>query len=1798
MALVYRALTLLTALAVAAPAPSSRAGGLFRPGKVVVNYYRCELDGTDQPYSAWVPRAYDPKTKWPLVIQLHGLGGNYRMGGVRRELEDCIVVNPDGRGATDYKLWGELDIIRVLEDAEKRYSIDENRVYLYGVSMGGSGSWQLGVHFPGRFAALGPVCGNADHRVWEKLWNWGETRPTPMSPKKRWVEATESAAFFAENLLHLPAYAIHGDKDNVVPCDHSRSMVAEMRNAGCTVTFDEVEGAGHGVPGDRFPPMIEWMKQQRRNPWPKRVVFKTAWRRHPGAYWVRIHRFERAFAFARVEAEQTGKRSVKVATDNVEAFSLHLVPPLFEKDQPVRVEVNGKTAEHRAGADGWLRLREAADGWKPAAEPKGLHKTPDLEGPITHAFMTPFVIVYGTSGDDERAKRVARDEANILNDRWNRWARGKARIKADRDVKPEDIQNLNLILVGDPKTNSLIPRVNGKLPIRIEDKAIVFGDRRFEGEDVGAKFCYPNPLNPRRYVVLFTGTTWRGVYQIVGRFGNWFDWGILDGWHWQDFAIFDDQSYSPETFLAVGYFDNDWTIHPAWHVTGDEQLRKARPPRRTPKYRQPPEGIGQLYLSDLEPAGVRPEKGVVSRDRSFNAHPLTLGERTFERGLGIHPNCDIAFDLHGRFSTFEAVVGSDLEGDEVSEARDKAESFEFMVIGDGRMIFQTGRMRWHDEARHIYVPIDGVRRLELKMHRRSGPRWLSGPADWAIAKVGEPIHNAVAVRTDFQPNERLVERRSLDGAWKLAGFPVGEGIAHGAHRAEAEALKGAVEATVPSSVFAALRADQCSDATSKEWWLWRELDVPKEWAGSSVWIELDGAAYQADCWLNGRWIGRTMGPFEAGRLDATKGVRLGEKNVLAVRVVASPADWAKTGSPFRPAPAASLVTSQELARQGRPLLGLWRPVRLASAGPCLLRDLHVETVELSAEVARLRVAAEVENVSGKRLDASLEILVAGQSTKQALAVDGGRTQAVELDIRLPEPKLWWPRGLGEQALYEMRAVLEVAGKAVSDERSLRLGLRTIELDTSTPVARLRVNGQKTIDLHGAVWLPADALLRLDAARYRRLLARAAEAGFNTLRAWGGGLAETDAFYALCDETGFLVLQEFPLTDPRQTDAADAFLRNCADTIRRLRCRPSLAAWCVGGAVQAHAAPEPRLTAELAALCGRLDPSRRLIADSPKTGDAQIWTVRSDPATRRVYWRGATVAYTPGVAAPSMPATLEAALGRPLPWPAAGQWPAARGVGPATTPREHILKAQAMQAAAAQRLADRRRAAPASEVLWQLNEPVAGCSSALVDAAGRPKPAWYALRRSQAPLAIFADLDPETPTILPADQPLRGEVCVLSRTEPVAGAMAVATLYDDALRRLASWSGPVDVPPGVVARPFLIDWRPEPSLVGGLVFLHLRLDDPRGNPLASNLYWLPIARPKRKGDKPRLRVAWLTGRPHGVLADEAFLAATGIAVEPPRRRQPAAPDLSELDEDPDEKLIDAEPELLLDGYDAIVLDADTVFDDYTDADLEAVAKAVAGGVGLVIDGQSDDLLVSALEALVPMGYPASVETGVARRPSAADPTHPVVQRVSLESCPILSRRPAVGLRGRASALVRLDAEHPLAAETRHGRGRVVQLADRVSRELAAWDDVRRFHGALLAYVAGLPHSELAAIADAAEPAPLAALDRLGTAYVDATLREDDGAVVVELANASGVLAFLVHLDAEPEAAAAAAPPLLFSDNFLSLLPGERRTVRITRDGAAAAQDGRFRLMLAGCNVPPRSLDRVVSLRDGKLALRRR
>ncbi|MBM4043215.1 MAG: hypothetical protein FJ290_32405, partial [Planctomycetes bacterium] len=797
------------------------------------------------------------------------------------------------------------------------------------------------------------------------------------------------------------------------------------------------------------------------------------------------------------------------------------------------------------------------------------------------------------------------------------------------------------------------------------------------------------------------------------------------------------------------------------------------------------------------------------------------------------------------------------------------------------------------------------------------------------------------------------------------------------------------------------------------------------WAGRSVWLELDGAAYQADAWLNGRWVGRTTGPFVPGRFDATLGAKLGERNSLAVRVVGSPADFVKGGEPFRPAPARKLVTSQELGDHGTPPLGLWQSARLKSAGPCLLRDLAVETLDVTEAAARLRVSAEIANFVNEKL----EVVFAGtvgedrlkpalsvaegaglQAFEQKATVEGNRASRVEAEVIVPRPKLWWPSGFGEQPLYRLVAGVKLDGGAVSDEAALTFGIRSVELAPYDGVARLRVNG-RGLDIRGVMWLPADAALRLDASRYERLLARARECGFNTLRVVGGGLAETDLFYGLCDREGLLVLQELPLAGDGQGVGADEYLANAAAAVRRIRSHPSLVAWCVGGA--AGGSPDPRLTAEAAALCQRLDPQRRLLGDSPRTGPAALWAIRSDPASGRTHWLGASLRH---VAAPPSPSALCEAPD----WPSGEEWviASARSAAPygaAASAGQHITKAQLAQAAAVRAAAERHRLAPAAEILWQLNEPAPSASPALVDASGTPKPASYFLRRALADVVILADFGGEAPSSVAVGRSQHVEVCVESATGPLRNAQATATVLDRLMNALFVRQCRFDAEAGVVERPLAFDWSPEVALAGDVAFLHLRLDDAAGKPLASNLYWLGVSAPRRAARRP-LRVAWLTARPRGLLADDSFLAATGIQVTRPREGEaPAEP--KDAGAAPRERRL-----LGLEGFDAIVVDAASVFADYTDDTLKGVAAAIEKGCGLLVEGADRFLLDSSLGPVLPVRPGAAGGARGACSPTALVPDHPALARVAFALCPPLPRRDALVAREPDATLAELDSGH--------------------------------------------------------------------------------------------------------------------------------------------------------------------------------
>ena len=161
-------------------------------------------------------------------------------------------------------------------------------------------------------------------------------------------------------------------------------------------------------------------------------------------------------------------------------------------------------------------------------------------------------------------------------------------------------------------------------------------------------------------------------------------------------------------------------------------------------------------------------------------------------------------------------------------------------------------------------------------------------------------------------------------------------------------------------------------------------------------------------------------------------------------------------------------------------------------------------------------------------------------------------------LKIDNPRLWWPLFKGKPDLYELKMTVSVKGQ-VSDSLKTRFGIREITSDQNTPdkSRQFYVNGKK-IFIRGTNWIPEGMLRHSDERTYAELR-YTKQSGVNLVRMWGGGIAESDYFFQLCDEMGLLVWQEFWLTgDTKHPHDQALYLANLESTVKRLRNHPSLA----------------------------------------------------------------------------------------------------------------------------------------------------------------------------------------------------------------------------------------------------------------------------------------------------------------------------------------------------------------------------------------------------------------------------------------------------------------------------------------------------------------------------------------------------------------------------------------------------------------------------------------------------------------
>ncbi|MDF2188111.1 glycoside hydrolase family 2 TIM barrel-domain containing protein [Paraflavitalea sp. CAU 1676] len=294
--------------------------------------------------------------------------------------------------------------------------------------------------------------------------------------------------------------------------------------------------------------------------------------------------------------------------------------------------------------------------------------------------------------------------------------------------------------------------------------------------------------------------------------------------------------------------------------------------------------------------------------------------------------------------------------------------------------------------------------------------------------------------------------------------------------------------------------------------------------------------------------------------------------------------------------------------------GIWDKVYIERTGIVDVRNPHVITLVPGVrkpngpqQPATLKVSAELLNNAGREVKGSLQYTIAGKKVSKPVSLSPHELKEIQLpDLKMENPKLWWPAGYGKQDLYKLDLQFIEQGK-VTDKEVVNVGVREIQRvwNATTLSSEFRVNGQK-IFIKGGNWIISDAMLRLSDERYDAEIRYHRDMNLNLIRIWGGALLERPEFYKACDKYGLLVFQDFWMSgdcngrwvDPKKAEDQDTrrkypddhglFLRSVVDGIKLIRNHPSLAIWCGGNEITP---PDDILAAMRDSLLPQLDGTR-------------------------------------------------------------------------------------------------------------------------------------------------------------------------------------------------------------------------------------------------------------------------------------------------------------------------------------------------------------------------------------------------------------------------------------------------------------------------------------------------------------------------------------------------------------------------------------------------------------------------------
>jgi pimeloyl-ACP methyl ester carboxylesterase len=505
---------------------STRGGKLpwLEPaGKVVPRAYRSRVDGSIQPYAVWYPAAYaqDVKKKWRIDLFLHGRDGtltevkflNQHQGKATPADNDFVLIEVYGRGNNAYRWSGENDIEEALLDfllaegtQNRLLHLDLDHTVLKGFSMGGAGTWHYGLRRPDKFEVIQPGAGfTTTHGYIAKL-------PEKLPPHQEACLKIYDALGYAENAAMVPIVAYSGEIDKQRLA--ATNIEERLKALGMSDRMTHLIGPGLE---HKFPPEwqkkaeVEIQKQLKKVEMPrKQIRFKTYTLHNAECNWIKITGLDQSYQEATIDAIWKDG-NYDLTTKNISHLTIENGA---EKSRPSEVTVNGKKVKVAAGKAGepiYLE-KKGADWVSPAAQEKVIRKTPEVCGPIDLAFTRPFLCVVGTGKPlHYKMHQASVAQLQLFQKEWDKFLRGQLTVKKDSEVNERDIQDFNLILFGDPSSNSLIKKYLPSLPLTWTAEKVSIGGQTYDAATHLPMLIHPNPQQLGRAIVINSGHTFHAA---------------------------------------------------------------------------------------------------------------------------------------------------------------------------------------------------------------------------------------------------------------------------------------------------------------------------------------------------------------------------------------------------------------------------------------------------------------------------------------------------------------------------------------------------------------------------------------------------------------------------------------------------------------------------------------------------------------------------------------------------------------------------------------------------------------------------------------------------------------------------------------------------------------------------------------------------------------------------------------------------------------------------------------------------------------------------------------------------------------------------------------------------------------------------------------------------------------------------------------------------------------------------------------------------------------------------------------